>query len=124
MPQKTRFYLYKRSNGFFYIGYSEGGRLRWRSTRTQRKPEALQALSEFRELFRARTEEVTLRRFTKQFLQYARVNYSASTVDLYDRTLRLLAEFVRDCTLSHLTPQHLDGYKVKRLKDGLARRLK
>lgn len=46
MHSSLKFYLTKRSNGFYYIGYFEDESLHWKSTRTRRKSEALKILRE------------------------------------------------------------------------------
>jgi hypothetical protein len=47
MSEPTKFYLFKRANGYYYILYVEDGRKRWKSTGAEKKGDALRALSQF-----------------------------------------------------------------------------
>jgi len=49
MSVSPRFYLFKRSNGVYYILIDRDGDRRWRSTGAKLKSEALKALREFEE---------------------------------------------------------------------------
>ena len=71
MPgNSTSFYVYKRSNQIYYIGYYDRGKLRWKSTGVKTKSEAHKALTRFRELLLGQTVAVTLEQFIDQFLCY------------------------------------------------------
>ena len=55
MPVPSRLSLYKRrSNQICYIGYYQDGRRHWKSTGVSTRPEALKALTQFRELLQER----------------------------------------------------------------------
>jgi len=110
-----KFYLYKRSNGFYYIGYFDNGRLRWKSTNRRLKSEALKVLSGFRELFMSKPEPMTLSKFSDDYLRYASASYAKSTVHIASAALKRLKSVAGDCALTSITPQHLDRYKAKRL---------
>jgi len=49
MQYSDKFYLTKRNNGFFYIGYFVDGRLRWKTTKSRDKRKALTVLTRLRE---------------------------------------------------------------------------
>jgi integrase len=66
MPS-TKFFLYKRSNGYWYIGYLDEGRKRWKSSGRKLKNEALKVLSEFEEHLKKRVPSLLLSEFVKQF---------------------------------------------------------
>lgn len=115
MRSASKFYLYKRSNGFYYVGYFDEGRLRWKSTGATTKALALQAVANLTELFKPKPQRPTLRQFLADFLSFAEGNFAKGTVDFYRFALGGLAEMVGDCLLSSLTMQHLDQYKVMRI---------
>ena len=81
MPANSpRFSLYKRCNQIYYIGYYHNGRRYWKSTGVTTRPEALKALTQFRELLTERSRFVTLQQFISDFLAFAEVNYQPNTV--------------------------------------------
>lgn len=43
-----KFYLTKRNNGIYYIGWREGNKVRWKSTKCEKKPDAISFLNSFR----------------------------------------------------------------------------
>ena len=45
MSAPSKFSLFKRSNGFYYILFEELGRKRWKSTRCRLKADALKSLT-------------------------------------------------------------------------------
>jgi integrase len=116
MSDRSKFSLFKRSNGFYYILFEEDGRKRWKSTRCRTKPDAFKALTQFRELFRERLTPKSLSAFTQEFLSYAHTSYKRATVEIYERALDLLKKFSDDVTLSALSPKHIDMYKMERLR--------
>jgi len=71
MPYNSpSFYLYKRPNQIYYIGYYDQGRLRWKSTGHRTKPEALGALTQFKELLQGVEKSITPREFVEQFVAH------------------------------------------------------
>jgi hypothetical protein len=70
--------LFKHS-GIFYPLYI-GGKRRWKSTGVSIKAEALEKLTEFRELLSKRAQHVSLDKFTQDFLGYAEANHRPRTV--------------------------------------------
>lgn len=115
MSEPTKFYLFKRANGYYYILYVEDGRKRWKSTGAEKKAEALKALSSFRDLIKKTPQSVPLPRFVQDFLSFARTNYAPATVDIYYRALTRLIDLIPGASVNALTPQHLDRYKSLRV---------
>jgi hypothetical protein len=70
MASHNKFYLYKRDNGIWYIGYiSADGRKRWKSTHRELKQEALHVLSEFKETFdQPKQRNLLLTDFIKEYV--------------------------------------------------------
>lgn len=115
LPQ--RFSLLKRSNGFYYVLWYQNGRQRWKSTKATTKPEALKALTKFKELFQEQVRSVSFEQFATQFLAYAEANLSLNTVRMYRTIFRTFGRFVHSSYLNELTPETIDRYKTKRLKE-------
>ncbi len=113
----SRFSLYKRTNGIYYIGYYSEGRRRWKSTFATTKPEALKALTAFKELFQERRRSVSVERFAAEFLAFAETNLSPSTVRRYRLIFKSFLPFVRGAYLNETTPETVDRYKTKRLRE-------
>jgi integrase len=116
----TKLYLFKRSNGFYYILFEEEGRRRWKSTRCTFKADALKVLTQFDELLKTKPKTANLPQFTNDFLEFAKVNYTKPTVDIATIALNHLKTVAGECMLTSLTAQHLDRYKAKRLTDGVS----
>jgi len=113
-----RFSLYKRRDTqTFSIGYYVNGKRRWKSTGSTTKPEALRALTQFRELLAERGHHVSLVQFTADFLAFAQANYSPKTFVIYRAALGRLALVAGNISLKEVTAEHFDRYKAKRLKD-------
>ncbi len=120
MSPHGKFSLFKRSNGYYYILFEERGRTRWKSTRCRLKADALRALTKFAELIAARPNSASLEEFTKEFLEYAKVNHAKATSDIAAISLRHLKAVAGNALLPALTHRHLDRYKAKRLTDGVS----
>ncbi|MGB5872712.1 MAG: hypothetical protein WBH56_03230, partial [Bacteroidota bacterium] len=63
----TKYYLFKRSNGYYYIGWTEGNRRRWKSTRCNKKSDALSFLRAFKAESLVKRKPIRLSEFTELF---------------------------------------------------------
>jgi hypothetical protein len=79
MSEPTSYSLLKRSNGFWYVLYADEGRVRWKSTRSRSKQEALKSLSHLKDLLKPKVRVVLLSNFIDDFLRYADGLYSDQT---------------------------------------------
>lgn len=120
MSVQSKFLLFKRSNGLYYILFNQDGRRRWKSTGCTLKHEAIRALTEFEQLFLQKPKVATLSQFWNDFLPFAKGTFSKCTVDFYRTAFERLQGMVGDILLSSLTMQHVDLYKVKRLADNVS----
>src|ERR1051326_2551974 len=75
-----KFYLYKRPNGYWYIGYRQDSRRLWKSADTKNKNEALKVLRNFEEHMKKDVPRVTFDDFVKRFLLLQANNLRASTL--------------------------------------------
>ena len=113
----TKYYLRKRSNGVYYIGYINAGRKRWKSTRCTSKKDALGFLNTFQSSNVTTSTVILLTQFISEFLDYARSIYSPGTVSIYQSALRRIYELIGDVPLLHINSRHLDRFKAERLKE-------
>ena len=113
---ETKFKLFRRSNGIYYLIVEEDHKRRYRSTGCTRKRGALKALTQYKKLFSAKAPSELLSSFNQKFKAYAEVNFSKRTSEIYDFDLSKFLSVVGDMPLSKVTPQHCDVYKITRLK--------
>ena len=115
MPS-DKFYLYKRPNGFWYIGYCENGKRRWKSTSATVKSDALRFLSAFEKSSESKIDAVTLSEFVTQFCSLRSSDLRTSTVKrIY---LPAFSSFQRICgnkPLPSYTLKDVEMYKSMRL---------
>jgi integrase len=109
--------LFKHRSGVYYVLYYENGRRKWKSTSCTTKPEALKALTQFRELLTKRVRSIPLREFFAQFLTYAETTYRPKTLEMYRTLLTRFEALYPKAFLSDLTAEHVDRYKAKRLSE-------
>jgi integrase len=112
----SRFSLFKRSNGVYAILYYHHGHRHWKSTGVSTKPEALEALTHFKDLLTGDRPSLLLSEFIARFLSYAETTYSPATQDLYRRTFGRLQAITGRIYLAELTPEHFDRYKSQQLR--------
>jgi site-specific recombinase XerD len=112
--------LYKRSNGVFYIGFTEHGHRRWKSTGTSNKSDALKALTNLEKLLEKPVKQKLLSDFLSDFLSYAEVNFSSKTHQMYESSLNRFLKVIGNRPLSQITVKEADIYKTERLKKSLS----
>ena len=120
MPVPSKFYLFHRANGFYYVSYHADGRKRWKSTGCTTKHEALRTVSNLPELFREKPPVFTLSQFTNDFLMHADSIYMPGNVVLYESALRYFREIAGDIALGAVTAKHVDEFKSRRLANGVS----
>lgn len=116
MPSK--FGLFKRSNGYFYVRYLRDGRMVWKSTGCSLKRDALRELSEFRKLLE-RGEMVPDKRlsgFAVEVSEFAGQSFAGTTARLYSDALERLREVLGDVRLRAITRREVDTFKAERSK--------
>jgi integrase len=109
--------LTRDTNSFWYIYYiGTDGKRKRTSTKCTRKTDALRFLQSFKTEKKPKPQRTLLADFKRTFLSYAKVNFSAGTVDLYDNALKKLLSYSGNLSLFTHTPQHWDLYKAKRMQ--------
>jgi hypothetical protein len=113
-----RFSIYKRPNGIYYIGYYLNGIRRWKSTGVSTKPQALKALTQFKGMMlQGRRDIVSLSEFLERFMAYSEANHAEKTTRLFRSSLHRFLHLARGAYLCEITPEHVDRYKTKRLRE-------
>ncbi|HTR80944.1 MAG TPA: tyrosine-type recombinase/integrase [Bacteroidota bacterium] len=111
----SNFSLFKK-NGYYYIQFVDDGKRKQRSTHTTNKAEALKTLGDFKQLVRDQPKRKLISDFASEFAEYAKGNYAIGTIEIYQSTFKLFQGRFGDISLTEITPQHWDIYKVHRLQ--------
>ena len=113
--QRQKFYLFKRS-GIWYIGYRDGGRVRWKSTHARLKTDALEAVTEFEKLRAQEKPCVTLGEFRREFLLLQGGNLRMKTREVYESAFRDFKSICGDKFLPAYTLDDVENFKATRLR--------
>jgi integrase len=117
MSVSPRFYLFKRSNGVYFILIDQDGHRRWRSTGAKLKSEALQALTEFqehRELQAESPKPFLLSEFTREYLEYLRSVHTAKGRDSAVTALREFLRIVGDLPLLTVGVREIESFVARK----------
>lgn len=60
---------------------------------------------------------VSFEQFTAQFFTFAESSLSEKSIKLYKTILRSFTPFVRGAVVNEITPETIDRYKAKRVKE-------
>jgi len=112
----SKLFLFKRSNGIWYLLQKKDSKTIWRSTGCTEKSEALKKLTEFKGLTKEKPAPNRLSEFTRDFLSYAQTTYAKASIDIFLVALRNLQAITGDCRLTAISFKHVDLYKATRLK--------
>ncbi len=114
-------YLFKRTNGIYYLGYEERGKPKRVSTGKKFKQEALAFLRNFNEQLEQRAEEKTvsvlLKDFIDQFLKYSEGVHTVKTRKAFMVTFRMLERHFGNVKLTEITTQALERFFSQRIKE-------
>jgi integrase len=115
--RSTRLYLYKRSNGYWYIGYHDNGRKRWKSTNSKLKNDALRALVEFSESPASGPSSISLSEFIIQFCELRSSDLRGTTIQsIYLPAFRSFQSVCGDRPLAAYSLKDVELYKSQRLR--------
>ena len=105
----NKFFLFKRSNGFYYIGWNEGNRRVWRSTKCVRKPDALAYLQQFDQQQAAlnTTKQLRLSEFMEDFSSLFATSIRQSTLRSYKLAVNQFITAVGDKLLSEYNSEDI-----------------
>lgn len=114
-------FLFKRSNGIYYLVYDDGGKEKRISTGKKFKQEALAFLRNFNEQLKQQAEEKTvpvmLKDFTDQFLKYSEGIHTVKTRKAFMVTFGMLERHFGNVRITEITTQELEQFFTKRIKE-------
>jgi integrase len=111
----TKFYLTKR-NGYYYIGWVEGNRRKWKSTKRTTKSDALTFLKSFETENEKKVEPLRLSQFTELFRTRINGSIRKSTLRPYLMSLKSFETVIGNRLLAEYTVNDIENYKQKRLE--------
>jgi hypothetical protein len=117
MSVNPRFYLFKCSNGVYYILIDQDGHSRWRSTRAKLKSEALQAVrdvQEHHELQADTPKPIFLSGFTREYLAHPRSVHTAKGRDCAATALRKFLRIVGELPLLSVGLRGIEGFVAQK----------
>jgi site-specific recombinase XerD len=110
MSEPTKFILFRRSNGVWYVVYTDNERRVWRSTKCRLKRDALKSLTDFKRSIRDRPRSVLFDSFTEEFLAYARSTLRPSTVGGYRQAFKDFLRLAGNLPLHRVTPREVQRF--------------
>jgi integrase len=117
MKKNKGIYLFLK-RGYWCIQYTASdGIIKQKSTGCKRKGDALKVLSQFDSTrpVEPKPNRIMFSSFTKEFLVYAKGNYSAGTTRIYSLSFQHFLRIIGDCDINKITPKHWDLFKTVRL---------
>ena len=120
MSNQPRLYLTKRSNGYYYVGYYDSGRLRWKTTSEKTKPEAIQFLKSFNPNPEEKKDEMKLSGLLELFSQLHGNSLRKRTLAGYKDAVNEFVRVLGDKLISLYTSQDIETYKQTLLSNRLA----
>jgi integrase len=112
--------LIKRQNGYWYISYPLAGKRKYQTTKVQKKPEALEFLTNWKQLQEEsnKPKSILFSDFEKQFPIWHGSQISKRTFDsCYATVFKQWKQFIGDKPLENYSPQDVEMFKSKKLAD-------
>lgn len=111
MTTNSKLYLFKRSNGVYYIGYFEGNRRRWKTTKCSRKSDALQFLRTFEGTKKEMERIPLLSELLARFADMRGNSIRPSTMDTYRLAVNHFKEVCGDRVIDQYTVSDIERFK-------------
>jgi site-specific recombinase XerD len=108
--------LFKRSNGIYYISYTESGIRKQESTGERNKTDALRKLDFFEQPQSAKPTTPSLQNFIKDFLEDAESSFSVGSQTIFKTVFRHFAKFIGSRSLDSIAVKDVDLYRMARAK--------
>lgn len=109
-------FLFKRSNGYYYVYYrSTGGKWKSITTRTKLKPEANRFFSNLKQNLEVKKEPLTLAAYQDRYLEYSRSTHSPQTTQRTAIVLAHFCRFIGSLFVAEITPLDIEHFKTHRL---------
>jgi site-specific recombinase XerD len=111
MVNKSKLYLFKRSNGMYYIGFFEGYRRKWKTTSCTTKSDALQYLRTFEGTKREMERTPLLSELLTRFESTRGNSIRPSTMQLYRLAVNLFKGVCGDRLIDQYTVSDVEKFK-------------
>jgi site-specific recombinase XerD len=118
MTSNPKFYLTKRENGYFYIGWYDNGRRRWKSTKCTAKSDAFQYLRQYKVDFQETEVILTLSALMDKFITLKGNSVRPNTLALYKVAVERFKTICGDKVLDSYTVSDVDSFKNALLAQG------
>jgi integrase len=107
-------FLTKRKNNYWYVGWYENSRLRFRSTKTKLKAKANEKFRNFKN--KDRCQIVYLSNLEREVIKYIKIDLSNQTIDIYKRCFKNLMKILSDKPIENYSIRDMEKYKSLRIK--------
>jgi integrase len=104
--------LVRAKSGVYHIVSSVNGKRVWKTTGTKSQAQAY-------EIFLRQTQQPR-KRISECFNEvqpYVKANFSESTSEVYDFTIKSFRRLIGDLPVNEVTPVHIEKFKIERLKE-------
>jgi integrase len=114
---KSNASLFRRTNGNWYIAYREEGRLRWKTTHTRVKHEAMKVLMDFLQESTTGIRPILFSDFVKEFIALQSSAIRKSTLErIYLRAFKIFETLCGNKLLESYTLMDVEFFKSCRLE--------
>jgi site-specific recombinase XerD len=113
MVPNISFYLTKRSNGIYYVGWYHNGRRRWRTTKCKIKTEALQFLKSFDHKEQESNQTLCMSQLFKKYTEAKSISVRPSTIYSYRFSVRRFIEICGDRNVRSYTIADVDLFQTQ-----------
>jgi site-specific recombinase XerD len=121
MQPNSKLYLFKRSNGIYYIAFFEGNRRQWRSTKCRKKSDALHCLRNFEGAKRDRERTPTLSDLFARFEALQRYSLRPSTLETYRLVFNNFRGSCGDRVIDQYTISDIEKFKRNQIERGVSK---
>lgn len=111
-----KYWLSKRSNGIYRVGYFIDSKLHWKTTGKKTKAEALSVLKDFEQAFIKPAPAHSLSAFKAEILNYLTQCSQPGTVAIYKGALTNFIEIIGDMDIKNVSARDADRYKSTRVQ--------
>jgi site-specific recombinase XerD len=118
MILNPKFYLTKRENGYFYLGWYENGNRRWKSTKCTTKSDALQYLRDYKVTHEETQTVLTISALMERFITLKGNTVRPNTLALYKVAVDRFKTICGDKVLDAYTVSDVDTFKNALLSQG------
>jgi len=109
-------FLFKRSNGIYYVYYEVNGKRKAQSTKCKKKTEALQYLSRVTsQLYKEKELKympISLRKFFWEFLNHSEASYTEKTLRTFKLTYKQFESFIVNPQLTEISEKQIFQYSI------------